>query len=113
MKRTLSVMIGLILATQIGMAKYSAPAKIVDIYAYGGNSAVVKLNINISDTGCTKKNAMVIPNYTTINKGIYSAILSALMANKTVNIGYTPGNCSNLWGTNSLNKIYSIVVKSN
>ena len=113
MKKGLLVLIGLLLTTQVGMAKYSAKAKILDIYAYGADSAVIKLNINVSDTGCSKKNAMHIPNYTTTNKGLYSSILSAFMAGKPVHVGYTPGNCSDLWGTNSLNKIYSVLLKSN
>jgi len=113
MKKVLLIIAGLALTTQVSMAKYSAPAKVLDIYAYGADNAVIKLNINVADTGCTKKNTMVVPKYTTTNKGLYSAILSALVAKKTVNIGYTPGNCSNLWGANSLNKIYSIIIKSN
>ena len=113
MKKGLLIIVGLLLATQVGMAKYSAKAKILDIYAYGADNAVIKLNINVADVGCSYKNAMVIPNYTTTNKGIYSSILSAFMAGKPVHIGYTPGNCSDLWGANSLNKIYSILLKSN
>jgi len=112
MKRALLVIAGLVLTTQVGMAKYSAPAKILNIYAYSADTAVIKLNINVADTGCTKKNAMIIPNYTTTSKGLYSTVLSALVAKKTINIGYTPGNCSNLWGANSLNKIYSVVIKA-
>ena len=113
MKKIL-ILIGLmVIATQVSSAKYSAKAKIVDIYAYGADNAVIKLSVNVPDTGCTKKNAMVIPNYTTTNKGLYSTILSAAISGKSLRVGYTPGNCSNLWGTNSLNKIYSVLMSTN
>ena len=112
MKKSLLVIAGLLLTTQVGMAKYSHPAKILSMYSYGGDNAVIQLNINIADTGCTKKNALVIPHYTTTNKGMYSSVLSALVANKTVNIGYKPGNCSNLWGTRSLNRMYSVIMRA-
>ncbi len=111
MKKGLLILIGLLLGTQVGMAKYSANAKIIDIYAYA-TGAVIKLNINVDDIGCGKKNFMIIPNYTTTGKGIYSSTLSAFITGKHVNIGYAPGNCSDYWGANSLNKIYSIRLRS-
>jgi len=107
------LIVGLLAMTQLATARYSAPAKVVDIYAYAGNHAVIKLNINVADSGCTYKNVMVIPYYTSTNKGMYSSILSAAVANKSIKVGYTPGNCSNMWGTRSLNKIYSVILSSN
>jgi len=110
MKRALLIIAGLLLTTQFGMAKYSVKAKVLSLYAYGADNAVIRLTTSIADIGCSSKTSMVIPNYTTVNKGIYSAALSALVAGKDVHVGYTPGNCSNLWGANSLNKIYSIII---
>jgi hypothetical protein len=88
------------------MAGVTSITKIKDMYVYD-NFIVIKMqNKHTNSNGCTSSSArdyLYVPTNTTGGNRMYSAILSAYVAQKKVRLGYS--GCAQ-WGSSTIPKVY-------
>ena len=102
----------LLFGVQFAFADYTAAGKIVYLYTYDSNRAVVRISgTGATSHGCKFSNYYLIDNTDTSGNTLYAAALTAYTTGRRVKLGYRTGSsatCSGWWGTNSLSPIYSI-----
>ncbi len=98
-----------ILGQQVVMADHTQRTKVYSLYVYS-DVAIISTAEPADNTGCKYTNYFAVTDISGKNKAMYSAVLTAHVTKKDLLISFTVGNCSSVWGTNSIISADSIVL---
>ena len=109
MKKLSSIFLMLVIGTQATFAIYSAESKINNIFIYE-NSAVVSFKQEVINKrgSCKSSTRFYIDITTSGGIQMLNYVTESARNSRKIKVGYTTSKCSNIWGTNSMVKIYSV-----